>query len=89
MIDINSTSCYYCCTNTTNIKYTNTIYFLQWHYISVATNTTTISPERVQPIIPEGVQQILPQTLSRLSAGLPKHELDIIIKEARACEDGL
>ena len=57
--------------------------------VSVATNTTTISPERVQPIIPEGVQQILPQTLSRLSAGLPKHELDIIIKEAKACEGAL
>ena len=56
-------------------------------YFSVA--TTTISPERVQPIIPEGVQQILPQTLSRLSAGLPKHELDIIIKEAKACEGAL
>ena len=65
------------------IKISNTIFI----YFSVA--TTTISPERVQPNIPEGVQQILPQTLSRLSAGLPKHELDIIIKEAKACEDAL
>ena len=39
--------------------------------------------------IPESIRTLLPQTLSRLSAGLPKHELDIICKEARACEFAL
>ena len=48
-----------------------------------------ISPEKTNPIIPEQVQQLLPATLSRLTAGLPMHELNIIIKEAKACEDAM
>lgn len=40
-------------------------------------------------IIPEAVRNILPQTLTRLTAGLPRAELDLIVKEARACEFAL
>eukprot|EP00804_Cyclotella_cryptica_P015745 CCRYP_013385-RB/>CCRYP_013385-RB protein AED:0.32 eAED:0.32 QI:137/1/1/1/0.66/0.57/7/716/328 len=39
--------------------------------------------------IPESIRTLLPQTLHRLTAGLPKHELDLICKEARACEFAL
>ena len=35
------------------------------------------------------IKEMLPRTLSRLTAGLPMHELDVIIKEAKACEDAL
>lgn len=38
---------------------------------------------------PEYIRTILPQTLKRLTAGLPRHELDLIYKEATACEFGL
>lgn len=40
-------------------------------------------------VIPEPIKDLLPATLSRLTAGLPMNELDIIIKEATACEDAL
>ena len=40
-------------------------------------------------VIPDAVRDLLPATLSRLTAGLPMHELDIIIREAMACEDAL
>lgn len=39
--------------------------------------------------IPDAVRDILPVTLSRLAAGLPMHELGVIVKEAMACEDAL
>lgn len=39
--------------------------------------------------IPEAIRDILPATLSRLAAGLPMHELGVIVKEAMACEDAL
>ncbi len=35
------------------------------------------------------IHSLLPAVLSRLAAGLPMCELDVIIKEARACEDAL
>ena len=38
---------------------------------------------------PDHIKEMLPRTLSRLTAGLPMHELDVIIKEAKACEDAL
>ena len=39
--------------------------------------------------ITEAIRDMLPITLSRLVAGLPMHELDVIVKEAMACEDAL
>jgi len=45
--------------------------------------------ENASSVIPESIRELLPATLSRLTAGLPMHELDIIIKEATACEDAL
>ena len=39
--------------------------------------------------ITEAIRDMLPVTLSRLAAGLPMHELDVIVKEAMACEDAL
>jgi len=45
-----------------------------------------ISPEKQDDTI---VPDIGKQTLHRLTAGLPMHELDIIIKESTACEDAL
>ena len=58
--------------------------------VAAAKVTATSTPEQADKgsINDEG-QRILPQTLFRLSAGLPIHELDIIIKEATACEDAL
>ena len=38
---------------------------------------------------PEYIRTILPQTLKRLTAGLPRHELELIYKEATVCEFGL
>ena len=35
------------------------------------------------------VRTMLGPTLRRLTGGLPRHELDVIVKEARACEDAL
>ena len=43
---------------------------------------------RASPL-PAHLRDFLPATLSRLAAGLPLHELDVIIKEATACEDAL
>ncbi|KAL7532267.1 hypothetical protein ACHAWF_004066, partial [Thalassiosira exigua] len=42
-----------------------------------------------QQVVPESIRELLPTTLSRLTSGLPVHELDTIIKEAKACEDAL
>jgi hypothetical protein len=39
--------------------------------------------------IPESIRDMLPVTLSRLASSLPMHELDVIVKEAMACEDAL
>jgi hypothetical protein len=39
--------------------------------------------------IPEAIREILPQTITRLTAGLPRAELDLICKEAKACEYAL
>lgn len=39
--------------------------------------------------IPEAIRDILPGTLTRLTAGLPRTELDLICKEAKACEYAL
>ena len=39
--------------------------------------------------IPDSIRKILPQTLTRLAEGLPRHELDLICKEATACEFAL
>jgi hypothetical protein len=39
--------------------------------------------------IPESIRDMLPITLSRLAAGLPMHELEVIVKEAMACEEAL
>ena len=58
--------------------------------VEAAKVTATPPPEQGNKgSINDAVEHILPQTLFRLSAGLPIHELDIIIKEARACEDAL
>jgi hypothetical protein len=40
-------------------------------------------------ITEEAIKSVLPPTLSRLTECLPKAELDIIIREARACENAL
>lgn len=37
----------------------------------------------------QAVEQLLPDALMRLASGLPMNELDIMIKEAKACEDAL
>jgi len=50
---------------------------------------TTTATATANSAIPEPIRDLLPATLSRLTAGLPMHELDIIIKEATACEDAL
>jgi hypothetical protein len=39
--------------------------------------------------IPEVIRDTLTPTISRLVAGLPMHELHVIVKEAMACEDAL
>ena len=58
--------------------------------VAAAKVTATSPPDQADKCsINDAVQRILPQTLSRLSAGLPIHELGIIIKEATACEDAL
>ena len=58
--------------------------------VAAAKVTATSPPEQADKgSINDVVEHILPQTLFRLSAGLPIHELDIIIKEAMACEDAL
>mmetsp|Transcript_4968 Transcript_4968/g.9233 ORF Transcript_4968/g.9233 Transcript_4968/m.9233 type:complete len:353 (+) Transcript_4968:88-1146(+) len=54
-----------------------------------ASMTGAASVDDKDKIIPEPIRELLPATLSRLTAGLPLHELDIIIKEAKACEDAL
>mmetsp|Transcript_9590 Transcript_9590/g.17300 ORF Transcript_9590/g.17300 Transcript_9590/m.17300 type:complete len:114 (-) Transcript_9590:1803-2144(-) len=51
--------------------------------------TTATTTATANSAIPEPIRDLLPATLSRLTAGLPMHELDIIIKEATACEDAL
>ena len=43
---------------------------------------------RASPL-PAHLRDFLPATLSRLAAGLPLHKLNVIIKEATACEDAL
>ena len=48
---------------------------------STQPTTTTISEE--------AIKRVLPPTLYRLTEALPKTELDVIIREARACEDAL
>ena len=52
-------------------------------------NSDNSKDDRDGDVIPEPIRELLPATLSRLAAGLPMHELDIIIKEAKACEDAL
>mmetsp|Transcript_16374 Transcript_16374/g.24764 ORF Transcript_16374/g.24764 Transcript_16374/m.24764 type:complete len:363 (-) Transcript_16374:95-1183(-) len=47
-----------------------------------STQPTTIISE-------EAIKSVLPPTLYRLTEALPKTELDVIIREARACEDAL
>ena len=42
--------------------------------------------EAEKEAIPEEIRTMLPQTLTRLTAGLPRSELDMICKEATACE---
>ena len=42
-----------------------------------------------QSQFPKEISDVLPKTLKRLSSGLPKHEIDIIVTEARACESAL
>ena len=37
----------------------------------------------------QAVEQLLPEAFMRLASGLPMNELDVIIKEAKACEDAL
>ena len=37
----------------------------------------------------QAAEQLLPDSLMRLASGLPMNELDIMIKEAKACEDAL
>jgi len=50
--------------------------------MSSITQPTTIITE-------EAIKTVLPPTLYRLTEALPKTELDVIIREARACEDAL
>ena len=48
-----------------------------------------MSAEANYAISEEAIKAILPSTLYRLTEALPKAELDVIIREARACENAL
>lgn len=56
-----------------------------------APSTSTSSSKKPPPEDPfdEQIRETLGPSLYRLAAGLPKYELDIIVKEARACESAL
>jgi len=47
------------------------------------------STQPTTTITEEAIKTVLPPTLYRLTEALPKTELDVIIREARACEDAL
>ena len=49
----------------------------------------TVTEDAVDGAIPDSIRTILPKTLTRLTQGLPRHELDLICKEAKACEFAL
>jgi hypothetical protein len=51
--------------------------------------TTTTTMAAATDITEEAIKSVLTPTLSRLTECLPKAELDIIIREARACENAL
>lgn len=58
---------------------------------TASTSTSSTNAKKTLPDDPlaEPIRQTLGPSLYRLAASLPRYELDIIVKEARACESAL